>query len=396
MSYQAAMTTALENTYVLLAMMEQVGREENIENRMDIAPAMARAEQHLDALWKEKEVQYPDFKDVMDVASKAAHQIWNPSQGDFLHRQAIRAVNDQARAENWHRVDIDKVPYIQKENIESIHEAVVKESTRVVGSEDLTSRGSASVLAGAEAIRELSETRAEIRQKDRDATDYTQVRLPRVTDMDRVEAPLFNAWSHCVGVTKALPESGVLQPLLHQAKTQGEVSESVVNAVATSWKADRPDIPGEWVDMASELLGRAVVSENMTDSDDPVQYVAKRLAHAASFQSKVARNYHDLADQYSASMKLTNAIEDYRGMHDSAQVALEQIDQLVTATAELPSADEFGPMGKADLEKLKQLEHLKGQLAAKIVDLPDQLEELAQRIRAADPDQDQGPRLAMG
>lgn len=395
MNYQTAMTTALENTYILLAMMDQVGREEGIENRLKIAPAMARAEEHLEALWKGKEVQFPDFEDVMGVASAAAIQIWNPLHKDFLHRHAVLAVNDKARAENWHRVEIERTPYISTEDIRSIQEDVMGEAERVVASQDLTSRSAASILAGAEAIREMSQLRAEARHSTEEGINYDKIRLP-VMNLDGAYGPVFNAWVHGLAVTRTLPQPDTLQPLLHEAKTKGEVTSDLRSAVANSWIAERPELPSEWVHEATEVLAEASVSEQITNSEDPVEHVAQRLAKAASFQSLFAEGYSDLAETYSVSSRLSQAIEQYSEMNERAHAALSEIEATIEAGESLASLEGIGPMNQSDQDKLRQLEQLKGQLALRVAELPDQLEELAQRIRAANPDEDQGPRLAMG
>jgi len=395
MDYTKAMQTVLENSYVLLAMFDRVGKEENIENRLDIAPAMTRAEQHLERIWRNKDAQFPDFQDVLDIATEAGKQIWNPREGDFLHRIAIRAMNDRAAAENWHKVEIENTPYINTEFIPSIHESVLEETHRIVDSQSLGNRSSRGVLAGAEALKKLGDLHNAVDQGDNEQMDYERWPLSGInTDFGgRVS---FWAWLEHVGARQALPQAEVLEPVIREAKLTEKVANTTTESVGEAWKQERPEIPGQWVDQAVGALSLASVSPRMTDSDEPAEAVASLLAQAAKRQERVTDAYETMADNYVFTDRLNEARREMRSINEGLAGALEQVGEL-TARAGRPISMDFAVenMSSKDRARLEGLLNDQDQMLEQIDNLPERLEALAQAIRE-EQREEQAPGMQMG
>jgi len=140
---------ALENVMITLSMLDAVAKREQIPNRMDIAPALERAQQRLEESYQHGDLMYADVEDIFSVASKASRHVWNPRSNDFLHKHAILCVNTVANIEvqaSMSAQDIESMPeqYLVKPSISHVKKIASDEMSSL----DMEGRDARALLAG--------------------------------------------------------------------------------------------------------------------------------------------------------------------------------------------------------------------------------------------------------
>lgn len=259
----------LENTYLFLEVLDQVSSSLAIDRRFEIAPAIARTEEHLSRSYGGEELAFDDYKDICKLAEEIGKSIWNPKGDTFAQRIAVFGINNHQIAKNLENESgselIEAPQPFWKRLIEERIDLLETQTDALTPKQRVDYEASLrSVNGGLEANERLGDIEMAGEAK---ARRMAPERLPRL-NVEFVDKSALRVWAQCSGKVGALPkEPGILIDALKDLEVGGFGSKEMRAVVAKAWGQSQPKLSPEWIDHATNAIVGSATS-TMLDSSE--------------------------------------------------------------------------------------------------------------------------------